>query len=361
MNTLAVEHERDRDVCTQDAFVLGAEGRLRVLVSPQGAAWLSARLPVPGEGERELLMAVPSPPQPQARRSHIGVVVGRYANRLKHSHFGIPGLQAIPNEGPHCLHGGPDGWGQRRWHRVHYTQDELTLSLRSPAGDQGFPGEVMATVQYRLEPDGRSLSLSFSASGSQRSPVSMTSHAYLNLDGAPSDVRAHHLRLAADRYVPVAADLIPLGEWLPVAGTDFDFRESIAIHRHWLNSPQQHHAGGYDHAFILQEGAARGEVPAAELVSHDGRVRARLFTDQPAVQFYSGQGLPTLDSADGCVHGACGGVALEPGVPADSPNHPEWPSHARCWLSPDQPWRGWMRWQFEVLEPTHEHRAGASP
>jgi aldose 1-epimerase len=360
MNTLAAA-VGEMEKATQEVFTLGAPHRLRVLISLQGAAWLSARLPMPGGGDRELLMAVPAPPQALARRCHVGVVVGRYANRLRHSHFGMPGLQAIPNEGPNCLHGGPDGWGQRRWHAVQHTQDELTLALRSPAGDQGFPGEVIATVQYRLEADGCSLSMSFAAVGTHRTPVSMTSHAYLNLDGEPSDVRGHHLQLAADRFVPVGSDLIPMGEWLPVAGSDFDFREERPIHRHWLASPQQRCVGGYDHAFILQEAAARGEAPAAALRSHDGLVHAQLWTDQPAVQFYSGQGLPTMESADGCVHGACGGIALEPGVPADSPNHPEWPSHARCWLTPERPWRGWMRWRFEAVNHRGDTGGEAHP
>ena len=132
-------------------------------------------------------------------------------------------------------------------------------------------------------------------------------------------------------------------------GAAFDFRQPRRVGDAFLASEQQRLARGYDHSFLLDAACRDGSVPAAELQSADGRLAARLYTDRPALQFYSGQWLATSQRrGGGGGYAECNGLALEPGVPPDSPNHPEWSPWSDCVAEPGTAWRAWMRWEFEV-------------
>jgi len=175
------------------------------------------------------------------------------------------------------------------------------------------------------------------------SPLGLTNHAYFNLDGVQGDIREHQLQIAASRYMPVDADMIPLAGVIAVEGTSFDFRQPHAINAAFLADAQQKLAAGYDHAFLLDRPAMDSE--AALLRSGDGKLEMRLFTDSPAVQFYSGNHLAGTGSRQGGVYSAYEGLCLEPGFLPDSPNHPEWPQ-ADCWYGPERPYRQTMAWAF---------------
>src|SRR5262249_42600006 len=255
--------------------------------------------------------------------------------------------QLVPNQRGNQLHGGPDGFSHRRWQVLEADAQSITLALHSPDGDQGFPGAVDVRVTYRLDgPVG--FHVDFQARGTRETPPALTNHALFNLDPEHKDCRGHQLRIAANRYVPVDAQLIPLGTLAPVPA-DFDFRGMHTIERDFLGSEQQRQAGGYDHAFLLDTACRTGEAPAAALESSDGRVRARLFTDPPALQFYSGNLLEGVSRRGGGTYGRHAGFALEPGFPPDSPNHPEWAPWSDCFAQPGKRWRGFLRWEFEAV------------
>lgn len=330
-------------------LTIGRPGGLQVRLADLGATWLSCRVPLAGGSQREVLLGNDELARHQQQRAFLGVTVGRYANRIAQSRFTLDGQQhqLAANERGHQLHGGPDGFDKRRWTLLTHGPSQAAFSLHSPDGDQGFPGAVDAQVAYLVGEDGFTLHIQFDAVVSQPTPLALTNHAYLNLDAQHTDVRRHVLKLAASQFVPVDAALIPCDEPCPVHGTDFEFRRAKTLACHLGASPQQQRVGGgYDHAFLLSEEARAGEVPAAELRSSDGRLTARLYTDQPALQVYTGNQLAGTPGRGGVVYPNFAGIALEPGLPPDAPNRLNWPSAAGAIARPGRPWRASMRWQF---------------
>jgi aldose 1-epimerase len=318
---------------------------LSLTLGTLGASWLSCEVPMPDGARRRVILERPAQPDEATRRAYIGATVGRYANRIDGARiaWGSQAWRLEPNTGsPHQLHGGPAGFDAREWTVVEADDRSARLALVSPDGDQGYPGELHAEVTYRLA-DAMTIEMDARATVSSPSPVCLTNHAYFNLDGRPGDVRAHRLRIASSRFVPVDRDLIPLGPLADVQGTGFDFRSAKTVMTDWLRDQQQGDAGGYDHAWLLDDSCAELREPAAELVSSDGRLRMALSTTLPALQFYAGQ---LLSGA----HEPCAAMALEPEFLPDSPNHPEWPQPS-CWLQPGQTYRHVIRYAFSTGIP----------
>jgi len=327
-------------------YVLERPGGLRIEVTPFGASWVSCQVPLADGTRRETLLGYARLDEYLGGSAYFGATVGRYANRIAGARYRHDGIEVTlaANQWGNQLHGGPDGFDRRAWEVLHAGRRSLTLALHSPDGDQGFPGAVDAQVSYVLDTD-FSVRIDFTASVTRATPLALTNHALFNLDARHTDCRAHRLRIAADRYVPVDAKLIPLGTLEPVAA-DFDFRAAHPIARDFLASAQQRLAGGYDHAWLLDPACRSGERPAAELESSDGRLQARLHTDQPALQFYSGNVLDGVSRRGGGTYARHAGLALEPGFPPDSPNHPEWTPWSDCFALPGVPWRAFLRWDF---------------
>ena len=317
-------------------------------VGELGAAWLSCRVPMGDGGQREVLLGLPTPESVLNEPGYIGVVVGRYANRIAGARFTLDGreVQLLPNEGPNQLHGGPDGFDRRRWELVRQDARELQLSLKSPDGDQGYPGHLQATVSYAITAPGR-IRLGFEATVDAPCPVNLTSHAYFNLDeavaGESPSITGHRFALHASRYLPVDEALIPTGEWASVAGTAFALHgaEPLGERR-------------FDHCFILdgERGAeGGGRRPDAEVWSSDGRLRMRLRTSYPGLQLYTGQYLAITRGRDGRLYPAGAGFALEPQYLPDAPNHPEWPGASACVLRPGERLQAWAEFDFTAMAP----------
>lgn len=316
-------------------IVLGSESGIVLTVMDWGATWLSCRVPV-GTGYREVLLGCARIEDYFAQTAFLGATVGRYANRINQAQYMDGGkvVKLRPNEGKNQLHGGPDGFFQRRWDLVERSENHAVLSLVSPAGDQGFPGTLTVSVCFRVQA-ASAVSIEYSATIDAPCPVNLTNHAYFNLDGAPTDVRQHRLQINAQRYLPIAPDLIPLGALAPVAGTSFDFTRAKPISQDFLQDEQQRLARGYDHAYLLDPECQVLTRAAATLTSGDGLLAMDVFTTKPALQFYSGNYLEGVPARDGGQYAAHQGLALETQFLPDSPNHPEWPQ-SDCWLRPGE-------------------------
>ncbi len=325
---------------------LGDPDGLQIEVGALGACWRSCRVPVAG-GRREVLLATAATDPLPGGGGYIGSVVGRVANRIAGARFELGGREhrLIANEGRHQLHGGPGGFHARVWQAVRVTAESVSLVLHSPAGDQGFPGALQARVDYRVDAAAAAVQIDFSAEVDEPTPVAMTSHAYLNLDGDAADVRRHRLRVAAAQVLPVDAEMIPLAGPLPVAGTPFDLRNAVPLPTDAAAHPQLARAGGLDHAFLLDAACAAMRQPAAELQSADGRLAMQLFTDYPSLQVYSGQHLVHCRGRDGRVLPAFAGLALEPQMPPDAVNRPAWRALGLL-AQPGRVWRRSMRLRF---------------
>jgi galactose mutarotase-like enzyme len=280
-----------------------------------------------------------------ASTDYLGGTIGRYANRIAAGRFMLDGAEVLVgthDRGNH-LHGGPDGFDRRLWQVVDQADDRAHFALESPDGDQGFPGTVRAEVTFEVADD--RVRIDFRATTDAPTLVNLTNHAYFNLDGAGhGTVDDHELTVLADEYTPVDDTGIPIGGHAPVAGTPFDFRTPAAIGRAVRSSdPQVVGARGVDHNFVLRGGGIR---PAAVLMSRRTRTTMELHTDQPGLQVYTGNFLDgSRPGADGGRYRQGDGIALEPQIYPDTPNHPDWPSAV---LRPGETYEAALEWRFRT-------------
>jgi len=262
---------------------------------------------------------------------YFGALVGRYANRIAKGRFTLDGktYQLPVNNGQNSLHGGTRGLDKVVWHAAPFQNDSsagLVLTYTSPDGDQGYPGTLALRVTYTLN-DRNEFAVDYHATTDKATPINLSQHTYWNLvGGAKRDILDHVLELDASRYTPVDSTLIPTGRLAPVEGTPFDFRKPTAIGAR-INAPNEQLkiAGGYDHNWVLDARGPRHH--AARVVDPQSGRTLDVFTDQPGVQFYSGNFLDgTIRGKGGQVYGHRWALALETQHFPDSPNHPSFPS-----------------------------------
>lgn len=322
-------------------------GGMVVTFMDWGATWLSARVPMKDGHVREALLGCATPADYLKQTAYLGATVGRYANRIANATFSREGKTwtLAANQGPHQLHGGPQGFHNRRWQIVRQAEQEVEYQLDSPDGDQGYPGNLLVTLLYRLEDD-NTLTIQYHATCDRACPVNLTNHAYFNLDAQHGDARGHKLQLHADRYLPVDSEGIPNAALKEVAGTSFDFRQPKTVAAEFLQDEDQRAVKGYDHAFLLSR---HDEAqPAAELWSEDGQLQLTVFTSAPALQFYTGNYLQGTPAREQGVYTAFQGIALESEFLPDSPNHPEWPQ-PDCWLKPGESYQSVTRYRLTAV------------
>mgnify|MGYP001360785839 CR=1 FL=1 len=292
---------------TVERYVLD-NGRLRMAVLTYGAT--VQRLEV-ADGTN-VVLGLPTLEDYLYRSLFFGAVVGRYANRIARGRFTLDGREyrLSTNDGGHTLHGGDRGFYRRVWRAEPRGPADLELSLVSPDGEEGFPGELTAVVRYVL--DGDTLRVEYRATTDAPTVVSLTNHSYFNLAGVKDggevagDVRDHVVTLEADRYLPVDEGKIPTGERAPVAGTPFDFTVPTRV--------GARNDGRYDHCYVL-----RGRATVTDPAS--GR-SLEVTTTEPGVQLYTGHML----DPDVTPYGPFAGLCLETQRFPDAPNRPEFPS-----------------------------------
>jgi aldose 1-epimerase len=261
-----------------------------------------------------------------------GQTIGRYANRIAGGRFTLDGktYQLTLNDKTNSLHGGTVGFDKRNWQIVDVSDKgglaRVALRLVSPAGDQGYPGNLTVTATYTLDDRG-SLTIDMDATTDVPTIVNLTNHALFNLagEGAPGGALTHRLTVPAHRYTPVSAALIPTGELRPVTGTPFDLTAGRILDEVVRDGrdPQIVIGRGIDHNFVLDAGKTVEPKLAARLEdSRSGRVLEAL-TDQPGIQVYTGNFLDgTLIGKQSHVYRMGDGIALEPQVFPDTPNQP---------------------------------------
>jgi aldose 1-epimerase len=263
---------------------------------------------------------------------YFGAIVGRYANRIAKGRFTLDGktYQVPVNNGQNSLHGGTRGLDKVVWHATpfeHATDAGVVLTYVSPDGDQGYPGELHLRVTYTLN-DRNELAVEYHATTTKATPINLSQHTYFNLTGgAQRDILDHVLQINASRYTPVDSTLIPTGDLPPVAATPFDFRTPTAIGARIAQPNEQLTiAGGYDHNWVLDRKGS-GATHAVHVVEPTSGRTIDVTTDQPGVQFYSGNFLDgSLTGKGGRVYGHRFGFCLETQHFPDSPNHPSFPS-----------------------------------
>ncbi|WP_399884601.1 aldose epimerase family protein [Streptomyces sp. BBFR51] len=278
-----------------------------------------------------------------ARSPHFGALIGRYGNRIAKGRFTLDSrqYQLSVNDGENSLHGGALGFDYRVWDVEPFTDGSdvgLLLHYTSVDGEMGYPGTLRAKVTYTLTRRG-DWRIDYEATTDKATVVNLTSHVYWNLAGEGSGtVEDHELSIEASRYTPTDAGLIPTGELARVSGTPFDFRRAKPVGRDIRDAhPQLVTAKGFDHNWVLDKGITDRPEHIATLRDRASGRTLRIATDQPGLQFYSGNFLDgTLTGTGGALYRQGDALCLETQHFPDSPNQPSFPSTV---LRPGQTYR----------------------
>jgi aldose 1-epimerase len=262
---------------------------------------------------------------------YFGAIIGRYANRIGHAQFKLDGVEyhLAKNDGDNTLHGGLKGFDKRVWKArdVSKGSPAVELTYLSKDGEESFPGNLSVTVVYTLS-DANELRIDYTATTDKDTVLNLANHSYFNLAGQGSgDVLKHQIAINADRFTPVDSGLIPTGELTSVAGTPFDLRKTAIVGAHINDDNEQLKLGkGYDHNFVLNRAGAGLSLAARVTEPGTGRV-LEVLTDQPGVQFYTGNFLDgTIRGKGGKVYGHRAALCLETQHFPDSPNKPSFPT-----------------------------------
>lgn len=344
-----------------------------VTLSSLGAGITDLSVPDANGNLRNVALAYQNPADYLADGPCMGKTPGRYANRIAAGHLEINGkTHHLPiNNGPNHLHGGPDGFQNKLWN-TELLPNGVRFSLFSPDGDQNYPANLNAAVEYRWN-DFDELSIDLYAEADAPTVVNLTNHTYWNLDGADNgSILDHTLRIAATHWLPTDDTLIPTGEFQPVDGTPMDFHSpkplGADIH---ADFPALRFGKGYDNCWLLipdsnHSNPSHPDTPrfnpsqpdntrfnpshpdtltdAVLLHSPHSGITLHVDTDQPGVQVYTGNWLDGSPlNRSGRHYRDYEGVAIEAQGLPDAPNKPSFPSQA---VDPSHPYHRTIRYRF---------------
>ena len=251
--------------------------------------------------------------------SHQGAIIGRVANRIEKARFTMNGktYELPKNNGENCLHGGT-GFDYKIWQVLEYSNEKIVFEYVSCDGEEGFPASLTTKVSYIIS--GASLIIDYEATPDGKTPVSLTNHAYFNLDGFGGDVKEHSAVIYSENYTEVNEKLIPNGIRPTVFGTPFDFTKEKKIGADFSES-----FSGYDHNFVLSPklfGEFIGKKLGLAAEVSTGDLKMNVYTDQPGIQFYTANFLGNGPDFKGGIkqvkHGA---FCLEAQTEPNSVNH----------------------------------------
>lgn len=261
---------------------------------------------------------------------YFGATIGRFGNRIAKGQFTLYGklYHLSVNNGPNTLHGGKKGFQDVVWKADQLNDSTLQLTYLSKDMEEGFPGNLKVKVTYSLLGD-NTLKAAYEATTDKATVVNLTNHAFFNLNGEGSGtVLDHQVQINADRYNPIDSTWIPLGPIESVKGTPFDFKQPVTIgKRIGEDNLQLINGHGYDHNFVLIGTKVNGLNHAATVIGDKSGIVMNLFTEEPGLQFYSGNFMKGKNTfSDGSKDDFRTAFAMEPQHFPDSPNEPSYPS-----------------------------------
>lgn len=255
--------------------------------------------------------------------AYLGAACGRYANRIKNGRFKLDDKEykLSKNMGDDQLHGGHEGFDRKTWEEVsvnEFPNPTLALEYLSKDGEEGFPGNLETTVRFEFN-DENELSYEFTASTDKPTVVNLTHHSYFNLNNGRGTIEEHELRVPASNILKQDDGLVCNGDFIPVENTKYDFRNFKSINNDWDQ------ADGYDQCFIIDNKDDKLSL-VAEARSLQSGVTLQIFSTEPAVQFYTGQGLNIKDAKGGNEYGPYSGFCLETHKHPNAVNIPHFPN-----------------------------------
>ena len=316
-----------------------------------GAIVTSLRVPDKGGKIEDVVLGYDSVQAYMDGTAYLGAVVGRYGNRIAKGRFELDGkeYQLAVNDGENHLHGGKIGFSKVLWDAtVLQDAGEPALQLKyvSRDGEEGYPGTVTLKVTYTLTAKNE-LRVDYEGTTDKPTVLNPTQHSYFNLTGSfTNTILDHQLMIDADGITPVDKGLIPTGQIISVSNTPFDFRSSTAIGSRINDPDQQLVLGhGYDHNWVLRDGAGKIRIAAELYEPKSGRVLT-VLTDQPGLQFYTGNFLNGSPKGKGGIaYLQRTGLCLETQAFPDTPNKPQFPSAT---LRPGQTYRHTTIFRFST-------------
>lgn len=345
-----------------DLFCLSNNKGMKVEVINYGAHLRGVNVPDKTGKGIDVTVGLDNISDYEQRNDYFGCIAGRYANRIYKGQFTLNGkqYQLGLNDGINTLHGGNIGFDKKVWNVKSQIEDSekigVELNYVSPDGEEGYPSICDLTCQYLLYLNENILEITYYAETDDQTIINVTNHAYWNLNGKFGEKNAicngsHELKILSSFITPISDTLIPNGELLHVTDTPFDFKNSydIGARINDANSEQLKFGNGYDHNFVINnDGYNDGDLvkDIAILKSNESGISLSIDTDQPGVQFYSGNFLDaTKKTKNGEIVQNRSACCLETQHFPDSPNKPNFPSTV---LKKDKPFQSRTRHKFTV-------------
>lgn len=325
-----------------EVITLSNSHGMTLQVSNYGACIMS--LKVPGKDGRSVDVVVGLPSALEYTKTDylkknlcFGSSIGRYAGRISQKAIKIEGktYPIYHKDGVH-LHGGKEGFHNKLWivdDAVYGKNPYVTLSYLSPHLEEGYPGNLKATVTYRLTED-NGLKIAYTAQTDKTTPVNLTNHSYFNLNGKGS-VLDHRMMVVSEKYLEVDTQLIPTGRVLNSEHTRFDFRATSQIGRSDFE--------GLDDTFVLNNSHLK-----ASLSSVKTGIQMEVYTNQPAMVIYTPKGsrFTDLSFKDGVTYSEFPAICFETQNFPDAPNHGDFPSSL---LNPGETYRNETLFKFSLI------------
>jgi aldose 1-epimerase len=245
---------------------------------------------------------------------YFGATVGRFAGRIANATFDLNGKSIVlhQNNNGNALHGGIEGFSQKRWQLEQLKTDQnpsVSFSYRSPAGEEQYPGELKVSITYTLTEENE-LEIEYKAFTNEATIVNLTHHSYFNLEGQHSSVLEHELQINAAEVLATKA-MIPMGELLPVHDTEWDYTNLKPC-------PE-----AIDTTFAVNT----KETLVATLLSNKNNLKMEVFTNQPGLHVYvGGNCFNQIKGKENASYHSQSGICFETQNFPDAPNHPNFPS-----------------------------------
>jgi len=343
------EFEKTIDGKQVNLFTLTNKNGVKAMITNYGGRLVSLYIP-DKEGKMTDVVAGFSSVKgyQNSTEPYFGATIGRFGNRIARGKYKIDGkpYTLFINNGVNTLHGGKKGFQDVVWDANQVNPKTLELNYVSKDMEEGFPGNLTVKVTYALT-DENGLEISYEARTDKKTIINLTNHAFFNLNGESSgSILNHNVLINADQYTPVDTSLIPTGKLLPVKGTPFDFNRSKTIGVE-INAKNEQLANGkgYDHNFVLKTHSPVD--PVAVVTGDKSGIVMRVFTDQPGLQFYSGnfmQGKNTMKGKHLDEYRTA--FAMETQHFPDSPNQPSFPTTI---LKPGEIYKTVSTYKFSLI------------